>query len=86
MTIDEVIAHEIERGTLTKEGISPGFSPGFVSGDVVYHHEWGRDKNGHLICVILAGLGRWYFHDLDAKTLTVSPPCEAPEGLEIMDT
>lgn len=81
LTIDKLITDCIEQGTLTLEGVGPGA----VRDDVVYHSEWAKNPEGHLVSIILAGIGRWYFHDLTAKTLVTSPPGEDPTGLVLLD-
>lgn len=81
MNIGEIIDSEIERGELERTGVHDTCVPG----DIVYHHEWAHNKaTGSLVCVMLAGFGKYYLHDLDSKTLVVvKPPLF---NLVLMDT
>jgi len=84
LTIGSVIDAEIARGTLEPAGIATGVD----RGDIVYHHEWAKtdDSLRQLCCVMWAGFGGIYIHNLDAKTIDRTMEPLAALGLHFMDT
>lgn len=83
MTIGEIIADCLRQGTLTEAGV--GAIPSGHFDHDVYHHEWAKDADDHLVCVILAGCGHYYFHDLDAKTFFGGEPGGYSSTLKFID-
>lgn len=74
LTIESVIEAEINRGYLTPSGVSASITPHMQTFEV-YHHEWARaideEKTPGLICVMWAGFGSIFVHNLDTKELLV---------------
>jgi len=84
MNIGDLIQYETQRGTLESSGVHADCDPG----DVVYHHEWAKNTaTGSIVCVMLAGFGKYYLHDFDSKTLVVmKPPIMPIYNIEILET